>query len=168
MLLYHEGDARAAAVMLDETTAMARAGQYKPDLARSLVALGRVKLMQDEVGVASELIREGLALFLELGHKLGMVIALEQLAAVSVIEGDVVRAVKLFVTANSMRAVMGTPLPPIDRPAYDSVISMIRGKLGEAAFAETWAQAAARPFMEVVEELLNTNEGLERARTLGE
>lgn len=43
LLAHYEGDAAVAMTLLDETTALAREGQFKPDLARSLVALGRVR-----------------------------------------------------------------------------------------------------------------------------
>jgi hypothetical protein len=53
-----------------------------------------------------------------------------------------------------LREGMGAPLPPVDRAAYDSVVAACRAQLGETAFAEAWAHAAARPFQEVVEEVL--------------
>ena len=59
LLAYYEGDAEGAAELLGETTALAREGQYKPDLARSLVTLGRVRLTLGEVVLATELLREG-------------------------------------------------------------------------------------------------------------
>jgi hypothetical protein len=49
---------------------------------------------------------------------------------------------------------MGAPLPPVDRAAYDAVLATCRAQLGETAFAEAWAHAAARPWQEVVEEVL--------------
>ena len=68
--------------------------------------------------------------------------------------GDGVQAAMLFSTAHAMREGMGAPLPPVDRAAYDSVLAACRAQLGETAFAEAWAHAAARPFQEVVEEVL--------------
>jgi hypothetical protein len=67
LLAYHEGDIVAAAMLLDGTTARAREGQYKPDLARSLVSLSRVRRALGQVLLASELLLEGLDLFRELG-----------------------------------------------------------------------------------------------------
>ena len=87
LLAYYQGHAGEAVVLLGETIALARASQYKPDLARALIALGRVKRTLGEFGGASELILEGLDLFRTLGHKLGMAIALEELAAVRAAQG---------------------------------------------------------------------------------
>jgi predicted ATPase/DNA-binding SARP family transcriptional activator len=154
LLVHYEGDAVAATTLLEETTALARAGQYKPDLARSLLALARVKRMLGQLLPASELLMEGLELFRALGHQLGMVNALEELGAVSAVQGDGLQAAMLFSTAHALREGMGAPLPPVDRTAYDSVLAVCRAQLGETAFSEAWALAAARPWQEVVEEVL--------------
>lgn len=154
LLAYYEGETEAATKLLGETIALAREGQYKPDLARSLIALGRVKRSQGEIARASQLLLEGLDLFRALGHKLGIAIALEELGAVSAVNGDSAQAVMLFSAADNLRAVMGAPLPPVDWGAYDSALAASRAQLGEAAFAESWAHAAGRPFQEVVEEIL--------------
>jgi predicted ATPase len=154
LLAHYEGDAVAAVRLLDETTALAREGQYKPDLARSLVALGRAKRTLGQVLPASELLVEGLDLFRALGHKLGIANAIEELGAVSAVQGDGVQAAMLFSTAHALREAMGAPLPPVDRAAYDSAVAVCRAQLGETAFAEAWAREAARPFQEVVEEIV--------------
>jgi predicted ATPase/DNA-binding SARP family transcriptional activator len=154
LLAHYEGNAVAATMLLDETTALAREGQYKPDLARSLVALGRVRRTLGQVLPASELLVEGLDLFRALGHKLGIANAMEELGAVRAVQGDGVQAAMLFSTAHALREGMGAPLPPVDRAAYDSVVAVSSAQLGETAFAEAWAHAAARPFQEVVEEVL--------------
>ncbi len=154
LLAHYEGDAVAAIRLLGETTALAREGQYMPDLARALVALGRVKCTLGQVLPASELLMEGLDLFLALGHKLGIATALEELGAVSAVQGDGVQAVMLFSTAHALREAMGAPLPPVDRAAHDRILAGCRAQLGETAFAAAWAQAAGRPFQEVVEEIL--------------
>jgi hypothetical protein len=146
-------------MLLDETAALAREGQYKPDLARSLVALGRVKRTLGQVLPASELLIEGLELFRALGHKLGIANALEELGVVSAVRGDGAQAATLFGTAHALREGMGAPLPPVDRAAHDSVLAACRAQLGEAAFAKAWAQAAARPWQEVVKEVLELRLG---------
>jgi len=140
--------------LLEETTALAREGQFKPDLARSLVTLGRVKRTLGQVLPASELLMEGLDLFRALGHRLGIAKAIEELGAVRAVQGDGVQAAALFGTAHALREGMGAPLPPVDRAAHDSVLAVYRAQLGETAFAEAWAGAAARPWQEVVEEVL--------------
>jgi hypothetical protein len=43
----------------------------------------------------------------------------------------------------------------LDRRYADSVLAVCRAQVGETAFDEAWAHGAARPFEEVVEEVLN-------------
>ena len=154
LLAQYAGDAVTAMMLLDRVTALAREGQYRPDLARALVALARAKRTLGQVSPASELLMEGLELFRALGHKLGIAEALEELGAVSAVRGDGAQAAMLLSTAHALREGMGAPLPPVDRAAYDSVLAACRAQLGEAAFAEAWAHAAARSWQEVVEEVL--------------
>jgi tetratricopeptide (TPR) repeat protein len=142
LLSYYEGENEKAAVLLEETTAMVRDGQYKPDLARSLLTLGRVKLSSGEVARATRLFKESMGLFLELGHRLGVVSAIEQLAVVSAIQDDDKRAAKLLGWASALRQEMGTPLPLVDRSAYDSTMADIRVQLGEAAFTRELSQGS--------------------------
>jgi hypothetical protein len=89
-----------------------------------------------------------------LGQKLGMASALEELGAVSAVQGDGLQAAMLFSTAHAWREAMGAPLPPVDCAAHDSVVAACRAQLGETHFAEAWANAAARPLQEAAEEVL--------------
>jgi len=154
LLAHYEGDAAAAARLLEETAARAREGQFRPDLARALVALGRVRRAQGRLGPAGGRLREGLALFRALGHKLGIAEALEELAAVSAAQGEGTSAARLLGTAQALREGLGAPLPPVDRAGHDAVVAACRSALGEAAFTAAWAGGAARPWQEVVEEAL--------------
>lgn len=154
LLAHHEGDTTAAMRLLEETTSLARDAGYKPDLARSLVALGRTKRTLGKLPAASESLVTGLDLFRALGHKLGIATALEELGTLRVVEGDGLQAATLLATAHVLRARMGAPLPPVDRAAYDSILAACRAQLGETSFAQAWARAAARPYQEVAEEVL--------------
>ena len=153
VLAHYEGDALDAMILLEETTALAREGQPKPDLARALVALARVKRTVGQAAAAAEAVQEGLELYWALCHKLGIAQALEELGAVSTAQGDGVQATMLLGTAHALRGQIGAPLPPVDRAAHDSVVAACRAKLGETAFAEAWAHAEARPWQEVVAEV---------------
>jgi tetratricopeptide (TPR) repeat protein len=153
LLAYYQGDAEEAVELLEKSLALERKGTYKPDVAWKLIALARVMRIRDDIVQATELVLEGLDLFSKYGRKLGVAIALEELAAVKAVQGDSAQAVMLLSTAHALREGMGAPLPPVDRAAHDSVVAACRAQLGETAFAEAWAHAAARPFQEVVEEV---------------
>jgi predicted ATPase/DNA-binding SARP family transcriptional activator len=129
VLAYHEGDTDAAVRLLEETMVLAREGQFSSVLAQALVTLGRVKRIMGQVLQASDLVIEGMELSRALDQKLGIATALEELGAVSAVEGDGIRAAMLFSKAHALREVIGAPLPPVDRPAYDSVVSVCRAQL---------------------------------------
>jgi predicted ATPase/Flp pilus assembly protein TadD len=150
LLAYYQGNLGEAVEMLGETTALARECRYKPDVARALVALGRVRHALGEFAQASELILEGLDLFQTLGHKLGVATALEALAAVCSSQNACEQAVTLFSIAHTLREKLGAPIVPVDSTIFDSAVAASRTRLGETAFQAIWASAAERPFQEVV------------------
>jgi len=151
LLAYYEGDAGAAMMLLDKAIVLAREGQFKPHLARSLVALGRVRLTLDQALPASKLLREGLGLFQALGNNLGIASAIEELGAVNSFQGDYRQAVILISTAHAMREVLGAPLPLIDRAAYDSVLTVCRTQLGEEDFAYAWTEGEALSMKQAID-----------------
>jgi tetratricopeptide (TPR) repeat protein len=154
LLAYYQGDATQAVGLLGETTALTRESRYKPDLARALIALGRVRRTLGEFGQASELILEGLALFRTLRHKLGIATALEELAAIRAAQNDGGQAAMLFCVAHTLRETLGAPLAPVDATTYDSAIAASRTQIGEAAFKDIWASTSIRPFQEVMDGIL--------------
>jgi len=158
LLAYYEGDIEQAAIVLEQATTLAREGQYKPDLARALMSLGRVRLKLGEVELAAELLRESLSRFRDIGNILGVAITLEALASVSLAQGDGACAVERFGTAHSIRQVLGAPLPPIERQAYEVAIATCRAQLGEAVFTAIWEPNSTRPHQEVVEEILKSGD----------
>jgi tetratricopeptide (TPR) repeat protein len=144
LLAYYRGDAEEAAELLGKSLALERKGTYKPDVAWNLIALARVRRMSGNPVQATELILEALDLFSKYGRKLGVAIALEELAAMCTLQRGAARAVML---------------PPVDRTADDSAVEVCHTQLGDTAFAAIWADASTRHFQEVVEEILE-NQGV--------
>lgn len=141
ILAYYEGDKGRAVTLLEETIMLAREGDYKPDLARSLVALGRARCRRGEETEAAVLLQEGLRLFLELGHRLGIVTALEALAELAA--EDATQAVRLLATADATRKTIGAPLPPVDQASRESLLAAMGDRLTEETFARAWAEGQA-------------------------
>ena len=79
----------------------------------------------------------------ELGHKLGIANAIEELDAVNAVQGDSLQAVMLFSKTHALREGIGAPLPPVDRPSYENDVAKTRAQLHEAVFACTWAEGKA-------------------------
>jgi tetratricopeptide (TPR) repeat protein len=142
LLAYYEGQLERAATMLEETAALAREHQFMPDLARSLIALGRVRHAQGDRHRATARLQEGLRLFQQMNHKLGAVTALEALAELA--QGtDAQNAARLLGAAEAFRSAMGTPLPPVDRPAHGQALAALQARLDEHTLAALRAEGHA-------------------------
>jgi tetratricopeptide (TPR) repeat protein len=158
LLASYEGDIDEASALLGEALALIRKEAYQPDVGGRLIALARVMRMRGDIVQATESILEALDLFNKYGRKLGIAIALEELAAVQTVQSDAARAVMLLSVAHTLRERLGAPLPPVDRAAYESTVTVCRAQLGETAFKALWASASARPFEEVVEGILRNKD----------
>jgi hypothetical protein len=154
MLAYYDREIEEAANLLGEAVSLAREGTYKHELTRSLIALARVKRTLGQVVQAAELIIEASDVDHEFGRKLGVIVALDEWAAVYAVQNDAAGAVMPLIMAHTLRERLGAPLPPLDRAAYDSVVTICRTQLGETAFTSIWADASTRQVQEVVEEIL--------------
>jgi hypothetical protein len=65
---------------------------------------------------------------------------LEGLADVVAAQGEFTWAARLLGTAEALREALGTPLPPVDRAAYEHLVAATRAQLGGQAFAAAWAE----------------------------
>jgi predicted ATPase len=160
LLTYYEGNLQGAAVLLEKTVALARASQYKPDLARALISLGRVRRAQDQGTLAAAHIVEGLRLFAESGSKLGIATGVEAFAGLKATEAQE-SAAGWFGAAETIRGDIGAPLPPVDRPGYERDVDAVRAHIGEAGLAKAWARGRAETYETVVADIFafsnNTN-----------
>jgi ATP/maltotriose-dependent transcriptional regulator MalT len=155
LLAYYEGDNKNAADLLEKTIQLATDGQFKPDLARSLISLGRVKLRLCEVSQAKRLILDGLALYKAFGHKLGISQSLEALAFASTELGEDHQGVSYMAVAQHLRQIIGAPLPVIERSDYDTWIGKSRVALGLELFNRSWSDAAETDYEEVLVKILS-------------
>jgi hypothetical protein len=128
---------------------LARQNQLKPDLARSPIALGRVRHAQGDAAQAAALSREGLSLYRQMNHTLGAVTTLEVLAGLALATGPR-RTAQLLGAAEAIRIAIGTPLPPIERPVHDRHIAAIHAQLDEHTLAQTWAIGQAMRMDEAI------------------
>jgi predicted ATPase len=142
LLAYYEGQPERAATMLEQTAKLAREHQFMPDLARSLIALGRVRHAQGDLHSAAARLQEGLRLYQQMNHKLGAVTALEALAELA-LGTDPQNASRLLGAAEALRRAMGTPLPPVDHPAHGQALATLHARLDERTLAALRAEGHA-------------------------
>ncbi len=153
LVAYYDGNMAQATEMLERATALSREGQYLPDLARSLVALGRALHASSDTAQARACISEGLSVFWASGNKLGVATALEALAALTASDNPR-RAVQLFGAAASIRSAIGAPLAAVDRPRCEHHISDVRERISEATFADAWARGQVESYITIVPGIL--------------
>ncbi len=109
-------------------------------VATALSGLGKVAQCQGDYERATAMYKESLTLRWEMGEKGGVVECLEGLTEVACAQGCFQRAARLSGAAESLREVLGSPLPPNVRAGYEGEVTAVRAKLGEEAFAGARAE----------------------------
>jgi tetratricopeptide (TPR) repeat protein len=160
-----QGDVDRATVLLEESLAFSQTLGKSARSARALHLLGRVALEQGEVARASTLLIESLR------QRQGSALqdipeSLEGLAGLAIAVEDfhqscpsgALRAVRLLGAAASAREVLGVPLPPGDRAAYERNVATVREHLGEATWAAAWAEGWGMTLEQAIAFALETGE----------
>ena len=134
-----QGNAVKARSLLEESVLISREIGNR-NIAWLLICLGRVAADQGDYAAAHAFYEESLAIVREAGDNLGICFYLEGLADVVAVQGDPAWAARFWGLAEALREVMGTPLPPVDRTAYERAVAAVHNQLGEKAFAAVWAE----------------------------
>jgi len=145
VLARQQGDYDRAVALSKESLDLFRELGDRAGIGLALSSLGAVALRRGESDRAATLLRESLSLRHEMGDRRAVAEGLEAMASVSVAQGRDERAARLFGAAESLRQQLGAPLPPSDRPEYDEWVDTLRARLGEARFAQAWAEGRAIP-----------------------
>ncbi len=107
--------------------------------AEALLTLARIHTSQGEFAAARARYLESLALVREIDAK-GLIASVLEGGAVVAVQGEPVWAARLWGAAQSLRAVIGAPLPPVYCADYERAVAATRSQLGEKAFATAWAE----------------------------
>jgi predicted ATPase/class 3 adenylate cyclase/DNA-binding CsgD family transcriptional regulator len=135
-----QGDTVKARTLLEEGVALSREIGYRHGTAESLFVLGKVAAYHGDYAAAHAFYEESLYLGREVGDNLSIAFYLEGLADVVAVQGDPAWAARLWGVAEALREAMGTPLPPVDRTAYERAVAAVHTLLDEKAFASAWAE----------------------------
>ena len=135
-----QGDTVKARLLLEESVALSRELGYRHGTAESLSLFGRVEALEGDYAEARAFYEESLAIEREVGDNLSIAFYLEGLADVVAVQGDPKWAARLWGVAEALREAMGTPLPPVDRTAYERAVAAVHTQLGEKTFAAAWAE----------------------------
>jgi tetratricopeptide (TPR) repeat protein len=140
LIAYYEGDYQRATDLLEKALTMSQAPEYEVDRAVVQSTYAAVILGEEQPARARALLVESLPSLQQSGMKWFIIRALEILAAVDLAEFHPVRAVHLFGVASAARQILGAPLPPPERPAYERVVQLAREQLGDEEFTVAWEE----------------------------
>ena len=147
LLAFSEGDLDRAEASFSEALAIVAASWSDERSAlEHCTSLGAVLLLRGEHARAMVSYRESLMLSQELGDSLGILEAVEGVAAVGVgdeqrrVDAAGERAARLLGAAAAQREVRGTPLRPTDRPIVEQAQAAARAQLGDAAYERALAE----------------------------
>jgi predicted ATPase/class 3 adenylate cyclase/tetratricopeptide (TPR) repeat protein len=140
-LALSQGDSATARRLLEKSVVINREIGNREQTADSLFQRARVEAHQGDNVAARALYEESLAMAARGGDSKGLIPScLEGLADVVAAQGEFTWAARLLGTAEALREVLGTPLPPVDRAAYERSVAATRAQLGGQAFAAAWAE----------------------------
>jgi tetratricopeptide (TPR) repeat protein len=114
----YAGDPMRAEARLEECLSWSRTGGFKEGIAWSLNLLGLVLRGRREETRAEQILQDSLRLHWELGDRWRSSSVLEAI-------GGIRRDPRLFGAAIALRTRLGTPVPPAERPRYDSDLAAL-------------------------------------------
>ncbi len=135
-----KGQYEKAADSYQESLTLYRNAGDKEGIADLTGSLGRIARIQGDYRGAARLYNESLRLYKELGNKLGTAKDLEGIAALRAACGQPKPATKLWAAAEALREEISAPLENMERTKHEPIIATARKALGEAAFANAWAE----------------------------
>ena len=142
-----QGELGIAREWLEESLVLVQEVGDREGVVEVLLNLARVTLAQAEQTLTQRRYQEVLTILHEMSSQQFLAACLEGLAAAVVAqaaeqEPDMQTrwAAQLWGAAASLREVMGTPLPVVQRPAYEQAQTAARGRLGDHLFAAAWAE----------------------------
>ena len=115
------------------------------NLAWALSDLAMLAAREHDYAAARALYEESLTIAGEAVSKWRLVPYLEGLASVLATQKEFARGAQLWGAAEAIRVAFGTPLPPVERAAYERAVAAARTHLGEKAFAVAWSEGRTIP-----------------------
>jgi predicted ATPase/DNA-binding CsgD family transcriptional regulator len=137
------GDDIAAEQALTESLDLFRECGDRRSAPYTLNLLALVAWRRGERGRASSLLVEGLTLSRDLGTKLGVLNSFVALSTVAVTDAKFDSAARLLGAADAIRAAIGSPIQPVERPEIEAKSAAVRAALGDEAYAAAWKAGRA-------------------------
>jgi len=163
--MYHtiRGDLERAHQMGEEAVEVAREFGLPRELAIALQILGSAALAAGDLARANGLFRESLACLMQDRLLFWIARALDFFGQVTGRLGQPLRGLRLLGAADACRATIGAGLLAHDRDRLAPVLAAAKAELGEAAYAQAWAEGQAAPLDEVLDEAVRQSEATAEA-----
>jgi len=139
-LAYDTGDPKRARSLLEESIGIRRIQEDRTSLGRDLGVLGKVACRLGLLDYAEACYVESLEIRRSVEDRSGIVVALEGIAGLARLQGDVQRAVSLFACAERARLLAQTPPPPNEAAEIAGHLDALRAALPAAAFNARWQE----------------------------
>jgi non-specific serine/threonine protein kinase len=147
-----------AAALSTEMLVIGRKRGDNRTTAVGLTTLGFALCGKGELDQATTQFAEALALQATLTDKRVTQYNLMGMALAAFVRGQPERAARLFGAADSLREMIGTPLPPSEEPLYDSLVRSVRAELDEATFEAMWTKGRAMTVEQAIKYALKENQ----------
>jgi predicted ATPase/DNA-binding XRE family transcriptional regulator len=109
-----------------------------------LISLATIEREAGALAEAETLLTEALELCREECDVIQLSVeSLEGMAGVAAARGRAEGAAVLFGAVHALRERIGTPMPPVNRPAYERDLAAVRATLGVERFTRAWDEGAA-------------------------
>ncbi len=145
-----------ASALLEESLALGRKAESSEDIARAMLAQGRLAMLQNNQAKAVALYTECVYMLAEgraIAAKVRWILAtaIEGLGVCALREGDVGRCATLFGCADTVRTVHGQRTPiGMDQMRYEQIMTEMRTRLGKRRFAHYLAEGRQMTPMQAV------------------
>ena len=143
-LAMEQGDAKMARTLLEQSATLYQELGNRKGMAHTLCLLGNVAGAQRDWARARALYEASLKEAQAVDDPFEVASCLEGIAGVIAAEkgslAEVLWAAQLWGAAETLREQMGTPIPPVERPAYQERVAAARGSIGKRILSAYWAQ----------------------------
>ncbi|WP_437630317.1 protein kinase domain-containing protein [Sorangium sp. So ce854] len=130
---FYRGELGEAARLCDESEGLSRQVKFKEGIAWTSNIQGLIAIERGDLAFSGRRLRASLRLHRELGDLWRSASVIEALARAAVAAGRPERGARLLGGAAALREAIGTPVPPIERPALAACVEAARAALGDAA-----------------------------------
>jgi hypothetical protein len=137
--------------MFEEALALFRERGSNWLVSNAVTNLSNVMCRQGEYNKATDLLREGLTMRLELGDKQGMPLSMIGLAGVAAGIGKPKRAARLLSAADKSLRMGDFVLWPSDRNDYEYYLEVTMRQLDEATWQAAWEEGQAMSTEDAIE-----------------